>query len=165
MPLDEEKRVRELRAWLKKTLADLEACDVLLASGMVSQLHQILFHCQQAVEKSLKSFLVWHRVPFRWTHDIGELGNQCIGVDRSLEKLVEQVKYLSDYAWEYRYPGEDPDPKKPEVEAGIKAARKAFGEVLHRFPSEVQREFEVGPTAKRQRSKKQQARIGRLKRR
>ncbi|MBI4404786.1 MAG: HEPN domain-containing protein [Deltaproteobacteria bacterium] len=26
-------------------------------------LHQVLFHCQQAVEKSLKAFLVWIPTP------------------------------------------------------------------------------------------------------
>jgi HEPN domain-containing protein len=35
------------------------------------------FHCQQAVEKTIKAFLTWHDRAFRKTHDLVELGAEC----------------------------------------------------------------------------------------
>jgi hypothetical protein len=32
----------------------------------------VLFHCQQTVEKALKAFLAWHDRPLRKTHDLVE---------------------------------------------------------------------------------------------
>ena len=121
----------EAKAWLEKAKADLTSADILLNSGNRSQLHQVLFHCQQAAEKSLKAFLVFHKITFRWTHDLGEIGDQCSKVEKSLERLIGEVKYLSDYAWEYRYPGEDPD------KAGLKDADRVFSSVAGLLPSEL----------------------------
>ena len=105
----EDSPAHETRAWLEKAKADLVSARILLKTEDPTQFHQVLFHCQQAAEKSLKAFLVWHRISFRWTHDIGEIGDQCTAIEKSLEPLVGEVKYLNDYAWEYRYPGGDPD--------------------------------------------------------
>ena len=153
MPHD-EKRVAEMAAWLGKARADLESANVLLSSGIPSQFHQVLFHCQQAVEKSLKAFLFWNQISFRWTHDIAEIGNQCTQVDKSLETIIENAKYLSDYAWTYRYPGEDPDPKKPEASAGLEAGKKVFLEILKRIPEELQSKFALTRTHPKIRSPK-----------
>ncbi len=64
----------------------------------------IVFHCQQAVEKSMKAFLTWHNVPFRKTHSLEELGEQCLRIDESLKELVDRAVPLTDYAWRFRYP-------------------------------------------------------------
>jgi HEPN domain-containing protein len=153
----EDKRRSELIAWLEKASADLASSEVLLASGIRSQLHQVLFHCQQTIEKSLKSFLVWNQVTFRWTHDIAEIGNQCIQIDKSLDALIAEVKYLSDYAWEYRYPGEDTEPSKAEAKAGLVAAKKVFREILKKLPKEVQLKFSKIHSRKRKTSNKKRS--------
>ncbi len=128
----------ETKAWLEKARkADLTSADILLNSGNRSQLHQVLFHCQQAAEKSLKAFLVFHKITFRWTHDLGEIGDQCSKIESSLEKLIGEVKYLSDYAWEYRYPGEEPDPTLKQAKAGLKDAARVFSSVAGALPSEL----------------------------
>jgi hypothetical protein len=38
----------------------------------------ITFHAQQLAEKALKGFLTWHDQPFRKTHDLVEIGEQCV---------------------------------------------------------------------------------------
>lgn len=162
MPPD-EKRMAELTAWLEKAAADLESADVLLASGIPTQLHQVLFHSQQAVEKSLKAFLVWHLVTFRRTHDIAEIGDQCTKVDVTLEPIIEDAKYLSDYAWAYRYPGEDPDPKKAEAKAGLEEAKKVFREIANRLPEEVQAKFRPSPKRRTRRTVKRRLPVSRKK--
>ena len=52
----------------------------------------VLFHSQQAVEKSLKAFLSRHRTPFRKTHNLVELGETCCLLDPSLESLLRQPR-------------------------------------------------------------------------
>jgi HEPN domain-containing protein len=83
MPRDPE-RVADARAWLAKARLDLRSARVDLGAEppIVSD---ALFHCQQAVEKGLKAFLAWHDVAFRKTHDLGELGRQCVAINPTLE--------------------------------------------------------------------------------
>ncbi len=63
----------------------------------------IQFHSQQAVEKTLKAFLSWHRTPFRKTHNLVELGDACCQIEASLELLLRGAAPLTEYAWKFRY--------------------------------------------------------------
>jgi len=62
----------------------------------------VCFHCQQAIEKNLKAFLIANKVNFRKTHDLDELKELCIEIDKEFEKF--EVSILSIYAVETRYP-------------------------------------------------------------
>jgi HEPN domain-containing protein len=53
-----------------------------------------VFHSQQAAEKTAKAFLAFHNIPFRKTHDLKELGAQCVAVDGSLSSLLEEAGAL-----------------------------------------------------------------------
>ncbi|MBI4404032.1 MAG: HEPN domain-containing protein [Deltaproteobacteria bacterium] len=135
--MQHDSHASEALAWLEKARADLISAKVLLKTKDPSQLYQVLFHCQQAAEKSLKAFLVWHAVSFRWTHDIAEIGDQCALIEKSFEPLIGQVKYLSDYAWVYRYPGEDPLPTVKEAKAGLRDAKRVFSVAKKSLPKEM----------------------------
>ncbi|MBN1653402.1 MAG: HEPN domain-containing protein [Deltaproteobacteria bacterium] len=71
------------KVWLGKARLDLRAAehDLLASPPLVED---TVFHCQQAIEKALKGFLVWHDNPFRKTHDIDETGEACIKIDPTL---------------------------------------------------------------------------------
>ena len=92
-----------------------------------------VFHCQQAVEKALKAFLVWSDVPFPKTHDLGRLGNQAAQLDPSLEQLVDRIVDLSKYAWMFRYPGDPIEPSTEEAREVLARARAAVDEVRGRI--------------------------------
>jgi len=83
-----------------------------------------LFHAQQAVEKTLKAFLSWHDIPFRKTHDLSVLGQQCLAIDGTLENLCRRAARLTVFAWLFRYPGESEEPpskrgsRKPHPRTG-----------------------------------------------
>ncbi len=47
-----------------------------------------LFHCQQAVEKALKGFLVWHDRPFAKVHDLRQVSEPCIAIAPELAPLL-----------------------------------------------------------------------------
>ena len=63
-----------------------------------------VYHTQQAVEKTLKAFLIWNNIPFRKTHSIEEIGEQCLDIDSTLKDLIDQGVPLTEYALEFRYP-------------------------------------------------------------
>ena len=137
MPPNELKCL-ETMSWLKKACEDIDSAKILYQADKLSQSHQVLFFCQQTVEKAMKAFLFWHSVKFRRSHDLSELGLQCITIDSSLVNKCDKVAYLSDYAWEFRYPGEDPEPTKDEAKAGIIKAEKFLNVIIAKLPKETQ---------------------------
>jgi HEPN domain-containing protein len=94
----------------------------------------IAFHAQQLAEKALKGFLTWHDQPFRKTHNLVEIGQQCVAIDATLEDLARRAARLTEYAWKFRYPGE---PAEPALEEALAMARKVYEAVLCRLPAEV----------------------------
>ena len=130
-------KVEEILSWLQKASDDLEAATILFNTNRATQWHQVLFFCQQAVEKTLKAFLVWKETKFDWTHDLEKIGNQCRQIDPSLKTPIAQIIYLSDYAWEFRYPGEDPEPTRKEASQGIQKTKKFVRDLLKTFPKDV----------------------------
>lgn len=128
-------RVAEVRDWLNRARQDMRAADLLLTSD--EPLPDVaVFHCQQAAEKSLKAFLTWHDRPFRKTHNLEELGEQCLGVDAGLEELIDRAVPLTEYAWRFRYPGEQEQVEPGEAEG----ARELGGEVYDAIAARVPRE-------------------------
>jgi HEPN domain-containing protein len=75
-------RTADTESWLRKASNDLRYAGIDLAANPPAP-EDAVFHCQQAVEKALKAFLVWHDVPFVKTHDLGKLGNQAVQLDPS----------------------------------------------------------------------------------
>jgi HEPN domain-containing protein len=135
MPHDPE-LVAETRAWLVKARDDIAAGDHGL-SAEPPFLGDVLFHAQQAAEKSLKALLTWHERPFRKTHSLEELGEQCLAIVPELAPLVDSVAPLTEYAWKYRYPGEPEEPDLAQAVAGLQSARALYDAVASRLPGEA----------------------------
>ena len=133
MPLDPA-RVAEARGWLSRAANDLRGADVDLAARPPLT-GDAAFHCQQAVEKALKAFLAWHDVPFRKTHDLAELGQQCVRVDASLEPVCREAELLTPFAWIFRYPGDLVEPPVEEIRGALALARRLWDAILVRLPS------------------------------
>jgi HEPN domain-containing protein len=100
-------------------------------------LADVAYHCQQGTEKALKAFLVWRDSPFRRTHSIEEIGEQCIQKDVTLKDIIDRASPLTEYAWKFRYPGEPEEPTVEEAEEALAAARETFQAVLSRLPVDV----------------------------
>lgn len=84
------------------------------------------FDAQQAAEKALKALLLFHKIPFRFVHDIAELLTVLEQNGVSLPESIKKAAELSDYAVEARYPG----PMEPVTEDEHKEAIKAANEVV-----------------------------------
>jgi HEPN domain-containing protein len=126
-------RVEDTRAWLTKVADDLRGAEIDLAATP-PLLGDVVFHCQQAAEKALKAYLTWHDEPFRRTHDIEEIGDQCVAIDATLRPLVDRAPALSDYAWQFRYPGDEPVPTLEEATEALALAREVVAAVHARLP-------------------------------
>jgi HEPN domain-containing protein len=129
-------RAADTQGWLRRAAADLRGADIDL--GAVPPLiGDAVYHCQQAAEKALKAFLTWHDVPFRKTHDLGEIGQQCMTLDRSLEPLCRSAERLTTFAWIFRYPGEPEEPPMEDAVGALELAREVYHAVLSRLPGEI----------------------------
>ena len=129
-------RTADTRAWLAKAILDLRSARADL--GVVPPIRgDALFHCQQAVEKVLRAWLTWHDRPFRKTHDLGELGVQGVAVDAELEPLLREAAPLTEYAWQFRYPGEVAEPAEEETAAGLALAEQVVAAISERLPPEA----------------------------
>jgi HEPN domain-containing protein len=129
-------RTADTRAWLEKAALDMRSARVDL-EAVPPILGDALFHCQQAVEKSLKAFLAWHDTRFRKTHDLVELGMQCTFIDSELESVLREAAPLTEYAWKYRYPGDVPEPTQAEADRGLALATMVFETLIERLPADV----------------------------
>jgi HEPN domain-containing protein len=135
MPHDPE-RIAEARAWFAKASEDLRAATFEL-TAVPPLTADIVFHAQQAVEKSIKGFLGWHDRVVRKTHNLLELGESAAAVDRTLEPLLRRAAPLTEYAWRFRYPGDLDAPPIEEAREALETAREVFDALLSRLPLEV----------------------------
>ncbi|MBI5892967.1 MAG: HEPN domain-containing protein [Deltaproteobacteria bacterium] len=97
----------------------------------------VCFHCQQAVEKYLKAFLVKHQVEFMKTHSIMTVLNLCSTVDKSFSEELSEVDYLTDYAVEIRYPDEWYEPTIEEAMQAFQMVLKVKGFVVDKLKKAV----------------------------
>jgi HEPN domain-containing protein len=100
-------------------------------------LDEAVFHRQQAAEKALKGFLAYNGCTFRKTHNLEEIGEQCLAIDPSLRDVIDQAVPLSEYAWKFRYPGEPFQPERDGVAEALGTARGVFEAAVSRLPCDA----------------------------
>jgi HEPN domain-containing protein len=126
-------KIAEVKVWFQKASNDLRGADIDFAASPPF-IEDVLFHCQQAVEKAMKGFLTAHDKVFRKTHDLDALAIVCETIDPTLA----DARDLTVFAWEFRYPGETEVPSEGEARKSLAIARRAYEEILSRLPKEVQ---------------------------
>jgi HEPN domain-containing protein len=129
-------RVEETAAWVKKSRKDLWRAETALVLDPPDT-EDCLFHCQQAVEKSLKAFLVWRDQPFRKTHDLVELTRQCADLEPTLSDVMRGLGSLTRFAWEFRYPGETEPPAVDLAHDWVVKVGEVLEAIESLFPREV----------------------------
>ena len=96
----------ELRQWKEIADSDLNIA-VFSAKNMWPVPYAIIcFHCQQAVEKYLKWFLVLHDIEPPKIHDLAELKKLCETIQPQFSLISEKCSLLTGYAVQSRYPSE-----------------------------------------------------------
>jgi HEPN domain-containing protein len=125
----------EVRRWLTKARHDWTAVRRILTPDCV-EFDVAAFHCQQAVEKTLKAYLVWREISFEKIHDLGRLLDCCAEVEPGLEALRDTIEPLTVYAVAFRYPG-PADPGRDDVEHALAAVERAWTLVTSHLPRET----------------------------
>jgi len=120
--------------WTRRANEDLAVAEQLLADG-VPYFGSIGFHSQQAAEKLLKAFLVWHQVEFPKTHDLGQLLKLVESKDKTLSESLQSILILTDYGVDTRYPADLPDLTSSEASHAVELAKRAKDAVLKSLSS------------------------------
>lgn len=95
----------EYQEWLKYAEDDLETAE-LLNKQFKKSLNIICFHSQQAAEKYLKAFLISKNISFEKTHDLLNLINLCVAIEKSFSNFIKECLNLNPYSVITRYPSE-----------------------------------------------------------
>jgi HEPN domain-containing protein len=122
------------RQWLIRARRDLWAADH-DATAVPTLRDSVAYHAQQAAEKALKAFLVWHGHPVRRTHSLPHLVGQCEVIDPNFSSLAVAAAVLNPYVNEFRYPGSAEEPSEAAANDARRLARQVMEFVLARLPS------------------------------
>ncbi len=90
-----------LEKWIEKADHDLIATKIIIDTHPII-LDIACFHCQQAVEKFLKAFLLFQEQELKKIHNLNVLLKDCLAFDIDF-KLID-IKNLNLYAVQARYP-------------------------------------------------------------
>lgn len=127
-----DERITELcRLWWHKAESDLNAAERLTDLPFIS-----CFHCQQAVEKAVKSLLVLHQIDFTKSHDIGAfLALLQTAPTVPDESVTEDLETLTRFAVGTRYPPDDAS--EEDVAESLFLARRFLNWVGSNLPAEI----------------------------
>ncbi len=113
----------EVKDWLIKAESDFKVIEheLKLSEDEIVK-DAVCFHCQQAIEKYLKAFLIYHKVYYEKTHNIEYLLVECGKIDDDFRDIEHK-----------RHTSESLDFKTDKKgRAFVKAINKVFGFILKR---------------------------------
>jgi HEPN domain-containing protein len=130
--------VPEAKAWMVKAWRDLETARR-TAAGQPPFYDIAVYHCQQAAEKAVKSFLVHHGKSYEKTHDIEVLIDLACEIEAKFSELADAADALTPYATRFRYPNATfaVEPQPVEYEEAFQNAKAIYEFVLDRLPTEL----------------------------
>jgi HEPN domain-containing protein len=111
------------RSWLVKAKRDLLSAGELAAAEM-PLLDTAAYHCQQAAEKAIKGFLLFHDIRFEKTHDVEVLLSQAAEIEPSFTDCIDAARILTPLAVEFRYPGDFVEPEEDEYREDLSLLKK-----------------------------------------
>ncbi len=119
-------------AWLAKAENDLLNIENNLAAQHVPW-DTVCFHAQQASEKLLKGFLVFHGRELIRTHDLVALLAACVQIDPNLATLQRDCQRLTYHAVASQYPDDLHEANEEDGREMIEAVRRVRSEILSRL--------------------------------
>ena len=121
-----------LQKWLLRADNDLKVAEREMAAPQDELVTEaVCFHCQQAVEKYLKAYLVRRNVDFGKTHNLEYLVALCSKQDIEFRPL--EVGNLTFYAVEVRYRDDFYTPSVEEARESIEIAKRVRDFVIEKI--------------------------------
>jgi HEPN domain-containing protein len=115
--------MKSYKSWIDRAKSSYELSKANIST--IIYFEDLCYQAQQAVEKSLKGFLIYFDIEPEFTHNIGRLLAE-------LEKYVEipdtirEAMDLSNYAVQTRYPGEYDEITKDEYGNCLRIAKNCL---------------------------------------
>ncbi len=126
-------------AWIRKAESDLRnVANNLQVGGDDLPTDTLAFHCQQAVEKYLKAYLVSKDVSYPFTHDLALLIRKCSDLEPEFMEIMEAAESLTPFAVEARYPDDLTLPALEDVIGYQNSVLMIKKFVIERLPAEIQ---------------------------
>lgn len=113
--------------WVNKAEADFSSAQRELRARKNPNYDAACFHAQQCVEKYIKAGLQEAEIKFSKIHDLVVLLDLLLPSDAVLSAYRPQLRMLSSYAIEFRYPGETAD--KAMAKEAVNIAR-SFRDIM-----------------------------------
>ena len=120
------------KAWPAKAHPDLGVAKLCLRQN--DFFDAAVYHTQQAAEKALKAFLVFHTGQVIKKHDLMFLVDKCTNIDFSFIQLQSYASGLNVYATYARYPDDNFVIDYEETTTACKKAAFIFDFVKDRLP-------------------------------
>ena len=95
---------KQVKDWLFLANDDLSAAEIIIKEQQPLT-NIVSFHCQQAIEKYIKAFLIENEIPLVKTHDLIKLNNMISEV-KKLYIDEKKLIVLNEVYIDSRYPGE-----------------------------------------------------------
>jgi len=111
--------VNDYRSWLDRAKSSLTISKNKFDKNIFYE--DLCFQAEQAVEKALKSFLLFYNIEPKKTHNLVLLIKD-LSKHIDISKEVNETVILNNYAVETRYPGNYTPIGKEEYDAAIKIA-------------------------------------------
>jgi HEPN domain-containing protein len=119
--------------WITKADNDFLSAQHLAKNMRPVPIEIVCFHCQQAVEKYLKSFLVYNDQEPPKIHDLVELAKFCGKIDADFLQVSQQCECLTPFASQTRYPG-TVDPEEADMSRALAFAQDIIVFVKTKMP-------------------------------
>lgn len=96
-------KIEIVSMWIEKADHDLGSAEIIFLH-LPEFNDTITFHCQQAVEKYIKSYLTFSDIPFKKSHNLTYLLGLITQKESISDVLYDSAAELEDYAVDIRYP-------------------------------------------------------------
>jgi HEPN domain-containing protein len=111
-----------VKLWIEKADQDLGTAE-LTYHHIPRYRDTIAFHCQQAVEKYLKAYLIFNELSVKKTHDLIILLDLISTFETVSDYLFDQAAELQDYSVEVRYPDNIIELSDKDIERALATTR------------------------------------------
>lgn len=112
---------RRFEDWYKKAQIDLQGARILKYHDGDNAL--VAFHCQQAIEKALKGFILEKTQELLDGHSLVFLCRRASRLDEYFTDRLKDCAFVNQFYIETRYPADIPDPvDDDEIEECLKIA-------------------------------------------
>lgn len=126
-----ENKLAVVKLWMEYADRDLHIAEIIYTHANEYS-DMIGFHCQQAVEKYIKGYLIFLEIEFPKTHNLTLLMDLVKDNSEFYERYFEKANELKGFAVEVRYPLGKRDLSNEDLEGKIKMVKEFREEIILR---------------------------------